>query len=670
VNLSADQEVFEWPLALCFEYRCERPNIIANGFSHEKQDDEDWLKDMLDEALEVGKAIADDVDMQDSNILQDSTNRSGPRKGFEAEMNWQPPSYKQASLLDLQKAMAVYPTPPDGPLASRDTAQSPSVQMNSESLQSAVVTPCDEDLPRAERIEEDHNNVTEADFDFFNDPIVSDDVEMALHDQEAHNQQQRAKNGSVTDFQPPQVVLSSSNGVKDSIAVLDVDDSMSQLMHENPQATGPHTRGQRASEPSTLALGVNAATQNDDLDVALPSPKPRYEPVDLHDLDSRYNNQGRFASMETTVRGNDSLPGKTPKALTPSTLYEAAASLNRSRSTTTKYGLPTSSSESDNDSDEIEVLSRSHHRGASGTVITASKRPKLADESLEDANHRQEDDHEQSAVDSVAERRALFNFMFLRMICRSAPADWSLTNFPFPSSRSRIFKASSSLRPGDHIEVSQLVSAQLSTSTLDHGEHLKNPYLVEACVVDKSVTLLRSVLGQALGSADEPVQQDPFLSFAISSLVSPVKPSKFQPKPVVRREKASGNPALTRADPSTAMFDIPAPKLRLQKGKADWDFLPTVTTFWDTLGLSPAHGSKHIKALCVFPENKIPANKVLSFMEALNRTWSRDRLGSHEMLQTLAIPEGLIAVNTSDATTLDSAMKDYTEQFLDADSGK
>jgi len=667
---SADLEVFEWPSALCFEYRCEETDVTANGLFHGRQDDEDWRKDMLDEALEVGKAFGDDVDMQDSDRLQDNTSRLGPRKSFEAEMNWQPPSYKQASLLDLDKAIAVYPTPPDGLLpSSNDTAGSPSVQINAEHPPPCVRTAHTQETAHEQRIEQDQS-VTEADFDFFNDPIVTEDVEMPLYNQEAHNEQQRANNGHRADSQPPQVMPSSLEGVKDSMAVLDVDESMSQSMHGDLKSTDPLALGKDACEPSFAAMDVIAASKNDTMDVALPSHNPRYEPVDLHDLDGKYNNQGRFANMETTVKGHDSSSRKASKPFTPSTLYEAAASSKRSTFTRTKHGLPMDSSGSDNDSDEVEVLPQSHNQVAGENLSTALKRPRLADEPLEDGRGRLQDDHEQAAIDSGAERRALFNFMFLRMVCRSSPADWSLTNFPFPNFRSRISKAISSLRPAESIEVSQLVSAQLSTSTLDHGEHFKDPYLVEASVVEQSVTLLRSVLEQALGSADEPIQQDPLLSCAIDSVVLPVKTSKFQPKPVVRREKASGHPASTRADLSTSMFDIPVPNIRLQRGQEAWEFFPSVTTFWDTLGVSPAHGPKHIKALCVFPENKIPADKVLFFMEALNRTWSRDRLGSHEMLETLAIPEGLIGVNTSDTDTLGSAMKEYTEQFLDADCGK
>jgi mediator of RNA polymerase II transcription subunit 13 len=97
--------------------------------------------------------------------------------------------------------------------------------------------------------------------------------------------------------------------------------------------------------------------------------------------------------------------------------------------------------------------------------------------------------------------------------------------------------------------------------------------------------------------------------------------------------------------------------------------MPSVTAFWDTLGLSPSHGPKHIKALCVFPENRISADKVLYFMEALHRTWSRDRLGSQEMLQIPAISEGLIPVHTS-ASSLDSAEGFFTEDFLDLDNGQ
>jgi len=259
--------------------------------------------------------------------------------------------------------------------------------------------------------------------------------------------------------------------------------------------------------------------------------------------------------------------------------------------------------------------------------------------------------------------------MFLRMICRSSPADWSLTNFPLPSSRPRTSKAMSSIQPVEYIEIAQVVATQLSISTLNHSEDSSDPDLFETSVVDNSVALLRSILKQALGSPDKPVQQDPLSNAAIDSVVAPLKASKFQPKPVARREKASADSTSTRMESSTAIFAISAPKLRLQKGKAAWEFLPSVTTFWDTLQLSPSHGAKHIKALCVFPENKLPANKVSYFMEALHRTWTRDRLGSHEMLQTQAITDGLIPVNISSAKMDDSAMEDYSEQFLNFDSG-
>jgi mediator of RNA polymerase II transcription subunit 13 len=59
--------------------------------------------------------------------------------------------------------------------------------------------------------------------------------------------------------------------------------------------------------------------------------------------------------------------------------------------------------------------------------------------------------------------------------------------------------------------------------------------------------------------------------------------------------------------------------------------LPTILSFWDALGLQPAHGRKNITALCIHPHGSSVSDGCRVFIERLGETYESCNLGDHKI---------------------------------------
>ena len=77
------------------------------------------------------------------------------------------------------------------------------------------------------------------------------------------------------------------------------------------------------------------------------------------------------------------------------------------------------------------------------------------------------------------------------------------------------------------------------------------------------------------------------------------------------------------------VVDLPSPSIRLARGDASVDALPTIQPFWETLGLQPLSGKKSVKAICIHPAGAHIEEGSSSFLQRVSEIYLNCNLGSH-----------------------------------------
>ncbi|KAL2115901.1 hypothetical protein VTJ04DRAFT_10156 [Mycothermus thermophilus] len=98
-----------------------------------------------------------------------------------------------------------------------------------------------------------------------------------------------------------------------------------------------------------------------------------------------------------------------------------------------------------------------------------------------------------------------------------------------------------------------------------------------------------------------------------------------------------GRAQLRPADfPKPSIFSIPTPHVELRRNDTQLSLLPSAIGFWDTLGLGPVQGSKNIVALCIVPQAEGIRDDAAAFLDRVQSTYESMRLGAFERLPTVA----------------------------------
>ena len=115
------------------------------------------------------------------------------------------------------------------------------------------------------------------------------------------------------------------------------------------------------------------------------------------------------------------------------------------------------------------------------------------------------------------------------------------------------------------------------------------------------------------------------------------QPAFLKPRPVPGRD-----PNAEQLKPSN-LYPIPCHHLEVRRAETKLSVLPTAVTFWESLGLAPASGSKTIHALCVFPGWAGMMDNIRIFLERMKSMYELLRLGSFEKLPLSAgLEPGLV----------------------------
>ncbi|PHH62512.1 hypothetical protein CDD81_7085 [Ophiocordyceps australis] len=80
------------------------------------------------------------------------------------------------------------------------------------------------------------------------------------------------------------------------------------------------------------------------------------------------------------------------------------------------------------------------------------------------------------------------------------------------------------------------------------------------------------------------------------------------------------------------LYQIPGSHLEVRRSDAKLSALPSAISFWESLGLSPASGSKDVSAVCVFPSWSGMVDNVRCFMECVKSVYEVLKLGSWDSM--------------------------------------
>ncbi|KAI0408394.1 mediator complex subunit 13 C-terminal-domain-containing protein [Xylaria palmicola] len=180
-----------------------------------------------------------------------------------------------------------------------------------------------------------------------------------------------------------------------------------------------------------------------------------------------------------------------------------------------------------------------------------------------------------------------------------------------------------------YIMAAQILTDQITTCTLLSDVGAKSPLQTEA---DRrrhlSKVARNSIKGLQQGI---PPYLHPITSCQLRSFVEvqdvPLlgQPTRLQPRP----------PGSDHIKPSN-LFQIPSPRFEMRRYDSRLSVLPSSISFWESLGLSPAHGTKDISALCLFPSREGVSDSMLVFTDRLRSTYESLKLGSFNRLSTLS----------------------------------
>lgn len=228
------------------------------------------------------------------------------------------------------------------------------------------------------------------------------------------------------------------------------------------------------------------------------------------------------------------------------------------------------------------------------------------------------------------------------------PADWSLTTYftsPEPDVHSNV------LSDLERIATAQILADQAVSGTIKLPASVSNeastPFhkasltkevmhivakATKACFKDITTCTMRSYLE---------IQGIPILNQA----------HRLPPRPIPNPRAAH------MLDPSRANnpFIIPLPQLEVRRSESKLAIQPSAVSFWENLGLGPYPGNKDVSAVCVYPNFDGVVESASTFLEQMRSTYESSRLGNHERLLSKDLPNSLISYSVDPVQSLNKA---------------
>lgn len=536
----------------------------------------------------------------------------------------------------------------------------------------------------------DSKGITEADFNFFDEPDFGDLTEgmgESVTDQISQQDQFVKPEPKVESPQLPEVATSanqhdskydefstrtSSHGDNTTRDTRHTQPSLSNITSGNlPEAansqrqdTAPEDRRQTLSPPLSpvevkkilfseqqapqdfvrSGLSEGRATQK----------RSHYGPIpfqqNLNYSDRKYSTAGRFWFPSGGIKSNGEAkppndtpniptvglpkrvrkPAKNKQAYTPHTNSDFNVT-DAGGDETNHYPSSGGSDESDDDSD---VLSES---GASPAFFAGGMKRKRMGSNLDESTTSSLEKLSLSnelvpGNRGIGEENSFFlgNF-FLGCV------DWSFAGF---FSLQESYTSPALVRKDNYIQLAQVLVDQVTQSSFSHKldgfshlaaiEHPKHS--MHGLVMDEGV------FGEASRLTMEDLINTPGAEPGQSTHQKQINPSQ-------------------RNDTHESVTKIPPPHIRIRRGNAFVEVLPPAIAFWETFGLEPAKGKKNIISYCIHPHDA--AEGADAFLERMGLVYSSCNLGKHSRgSSTQTFSDGLVSWNAdSENTSYEMIMK-------------
>ncbi|KAK4190939.1 mediator complex subunit 13 C-terminal-domain-containing protein [Podospora australis] len=185
----------------------------------------------------------------------------------------------------------------------------------------------------------------------------------------------------------------------------------------------------------------------------------------------------------------------------------------------------------------------------------------------------------------------------------------------------------------EFITVAQVLTEQAASGflRLSRERHISEIRDVRRCLVD-TVRYVVQGLQRALPRALAAAAECPFRSFVE---VPDLPLFYIAPQPLGRLNIKPGDKG--------NFFPIPPPHVELRRNGGQLAVLPSAVSFWESLGLGPAQGSKDILSVCVFPNGDGMRENASVFLERIQSSYETLKLGSFGTLPSAGhITGGLV----------------------------
>ncbi|CAG8942634.1 unnamed protein product [Penicillium salamii] len=353
----------------------------------------------------------------------------------------------------------------------------------------------------------------------------------------------------------------------------------------------------------------------------------------LGNWDQKYGAAGKFwfsadnpseSSGQTSAIPIIGLPHRARGSAGGSTITK---DINASRSGTRITQAPRSASVSSDDSDDsddsVDMISEHAPTTTAVSTITSLKRKRAPSDS--DVLSVTSPEKSLSVNDTIATTStATENSTFLGNFLANF-SDWSLIGY---------FSALTShqqpvlLRREHQPQVAQLLVDQITQSSLKHSldGHISLFDLETQC---PSVQPLDDI--NLIGDASK---------LDLKKYTS-LQDELFASQPQLKLpQQPPQHPPVVKEAPRSFIFKLPAPHVRIRRGKEFLEALPPTVSFWETFGLEPAHGPKDISAYCIHPTFASQAADV--FLKRFGLLYQSCNLGNHTRgACSLAFEDGL-----------------------------
>ncbi len=178
----------------------------------------------------------------------------------------------------------------------------------------------------------------------------------------------------------------------------------------------------------------------------------------------------------------------------------------------------------------------------------------------------------------------------------------------------------------DYIKIAQLVTEQIvHSASYDFLARLESPDFPEPGLSTSAK------FQKAFHNAIEPVFQNThdcdLLKYASIQDPDQGPINKNQPRPVSRRANTTSGQSGEASLP--LVMNLRTPHIRVRRNDGLLEILPPAMSFWETLGLAPASGPKHIMSYAILPGNDDLKAQAIKFLEYLGATYESCKLGTH-----------------------------------------